>query len=204
MLFLNHAHQAFGQFGGKNVKFHSMEGVVNYNHQNIEIDFDSGNYATVRTTLAAQDKANTIFNYRNPYRYNSNLDIKSLQAIPDIKLNNIGASSSIDLDDKMTSNYQRLFVQIADYRKSNNLTDAQAKEKIIGDLNAMLKKCLGLEISDEGDILSGKGSLYFKKESQPKEFDFNVLSSGEKEVVDILLDLYLKRKEYDDSIYMIV
>jgi predicted ATPase len=43
----------------------------------------------------------------------------------------------------------------------------------------------------------------FKKPNQPKEFDFNVLSSGEKEVVDILLDLYLKRKVFDDTIYII-
>ena len=203
MLYLNNAYEAIGQFGQKDFKFHSMEGVANYNHQNIEITFDSGDFATTRSTKQVAGKQNTIFNYRNPYRYNSNLNVTSLQKISDIKMNNIGASSSIDLDDKMTNNYQRLYIYITEYRKSNNLTDIQAKTQIIGELNEILKKCLGLEISDEGDILSGKGSLYFKKPSQPKEFDFNVLSSGEKEVVDILLDLYLKRKEFDDTVYII-
>ncbi len=203
MLYLNNAHEAVGQFGQKDFKFHSMEGIANYNYQNIEITFDSGNFSTTRSAKQATGKQNTIFNYRNPYRYNSNLNVTSLQKIPDIKMNNIGASSSIDLDDKMTNNYQRLYIYITDYRKSNDLTDKQAKTQIIGELNEILKKCLGLEISDEGDIQSGKGSLYFKKPSQPKEFEFNVLSSGEKEVVDILLDLYLKRKEFNDTIYII-
>lgn len=34
-------------------------------------------------------------------------------------------------------------------------------------------------------------------------FEYNVLSAGEKEVVDILLDLYLRKDEYTDSIYII-
>jgi predicted ATPase len=203
MLYLNNAHEAVGQFGQKDFKFHSMDGIANFNYQNIEIVFDSGDFLATRASKQVTGKQNTIFNYRNPYRYNSNLNVTSLQKIPDIKMNNIGASSSIDLDDKMTNNYQRLYIYITDYRKSNDLTDKQAKTQIIGELNEILKKCLGLEISDEGDILSGKGSLYFKKPSQPKEFEFNVLSSGEKEVVDILLDLYLKRKEFDDTIYII-
>src|SRR3989339_194842 len=110
MLYLNNAHEAVGQFGQKDFKFHSMEGVANYNHQNIEITFDSGNFSTTRSAKQATGKQNTIFNYRNPYRYNSNLNVTSLQRIPDIKMNNIGASSSIDLDDKMTNNYQRLYI----------------------------------------------------------------------------------------------
>ncbi|MFK7780620.1 MAG: AAA family ATPase [Candidatus Gracilibacteria bacterium] len=43
----------------------------------------------------------------------------------------------------------------------------------------------------------------FKKTDHPKEFEFNVLSSGEKEVVDILLDLYLRQDEYNETIFII-
>ena len=35
------------------------------------------------------------------------------------------------------------------------------------------------------------------------EFEYNVLSAGEKEVVDILLDLYLRKEEYDNTIFII-
>jgi len=34
-------------------------------------------------------------------------------------------------------------------------------------------------------------------------FEFNVLSAGEKEAVDILLDLYLRKDDYDDTIFLI-
>ena len=108
MLFLNNAHEAIGQYGQKDYKFHSMDSTPGYNHQNIEINFDNGNFQAVRATKQSAGKQNTIFSYRNPYRYNSNLNVTSLQKIPDIKTNNVGASSSIDLDDKMTNSYQRL------------------------------------------------------------------------------------------------
>lgn len=203
MLFLASAYEDIGQFGKKGYSFHSMEGIPNYDCSNIEISFDEGNYSAVRDKKIATGKQNTIFSYRNSYRYNSNLDVKHLEALGDIKKNNIGASSSIDLDDKMTDNYKRLYIYLTNYRKENKLTDDMARAYIIGELNEILKQCLGLEISDEGDIMSGNGSLCFKKVNQPKEFKFNVLSSGEKEVVDIILDLYLKRKEFNDTVYII-
>lgn len=78
-----------------------------------------------------------------------------------------------------------------------------AKAKIIGDINNSLKECLNLEIVSIGNIEANEGSLYFKKKDHPSSFEFNVLSSGEKEVVDILLDLYLRQDVYDDSIYII-
>ena len=45
--------------------------------------------------------------------------------------------------------------------------------------------------------------VYILKNDQQDPFEFNVLSSGEKEVVDILLDLYLRREYYNDTIYII-
>lgn len=55
-----------------------------------------------------------------------------------------------------------------------------------------------------GDIEAGQGTLYFSKSDYVnKLFEFNVLSAGEKEVVDILLDLYLRKEEYNDTIFLI-
>jgi predicted ATP-dependent endonuclease of OLD family len=82
-------------------------------------------------------------------------------------------------------------------------TPSQAKAKIIGDLNSSIRNCLDLEISSIGNIEASQGSLYFKKSDHPSEFEFNVLSSGEKEVIDILLDLYLRRDEYCDTIFLL-
>lgn len=66
-----------------------------------------------------------------------------------------------------------------------------------------LKNCLDLEIISIGSIESNKGTLFFKKSDHPKEFEYNVFSSREKEIVDILLDLYLRQDEYNEIIFLI-
>lgn len=89
------------------------------------------------------------------------------------------------------------------YRDNNDVKPSEAKAKIIGDLNQSIKNCLELEIKDMGNIEDGKGTLYFTKTDHPSEFQFDVLSSGEKEVVDLLLDLYLRKDDYDDTVFLI-
>src|SRR5690606_19087471 len=80
---------------------------------------------------------------------------------------------------------------------------SEAKAHIIGELNFSLRNCLDLELHSIGDIEAARGTLYFTKPDHSKEFEFNVLSSGEKEVIDILLDLYLRQDEYDESIFLL-
>ncbi|MCE2687834.1 MAG: AAA family ATPase, partial [Rickettsiales bacterium] len=201
MMLLQNAHYQVGQYGPGESKDYSMHG-TDYKYHDIEIDFDHGNYRSI-FNQKNNGNAGTIFSFRGPNRYNSDLKIKQLEAIPDIKQNQIGASKSRDLDSKMSQNYQRLWSYMDRHRRAKKITDDENKTIILGDLNNMLKKCLSLEIANEGDIQSNMGSLYFKKDDQPKEFEFNALSSGEKEVVDILLDLYLKRDHYNDTIFII-
>lgn len=62
-----------GNKGNKNYEYHSMHKTPNFNYQNVEIEFDKGAYATVRQEKQKQGKENTIFSFRSPYRYNSNL-----------------------------------------------------------------------------------------------------------------------------------
>lgn len=80
---------------------------------------------------------------------------------------------------------------------------SEAKAHIIGELNNAISNCLMLEIDNLGNIESNQGTIFFKKNDTPNVFEYNVLSAGEKEVDDILLDLYLRKDEYVDSIYII-
>ena len=129
------------------------------------------------------------------------MDVKEARAVPDIKGNGYGASTASDLDAKMEQNYRRLNVKYNKYLNDNDCTPSQAKSKIIGDLNRSISACLDLTIENLGSIEASQGTIYFKKSDHPRAFEFNVLSSGEKEVVDILLDLYLRLGEYDNTIY---
>ncbi len=205
MLFHNNAYRQLGDKSVKDYKYHSMHKIPDFDYQNVEIVFDKGTFDEVRNEKQSTGTRNTIFSFRSSYRYNSNLKITQSQATNEIRLNDYGATSSSDLDDKMEQNYRRLNIKYNNYLNSKDCTPSEAKKKIIGDLNNVLKNCLDLEITSTGNIEDSKGTLYFTKQGYDKknEFDFNVLSSGEKEVVDILLDLYLRQDEYTDTVFLI-
>lgn len=203
MLFHNNAYGAIGNKGAKDYTYHSMSQLPSYGYQNIVIEFETGNFQSLREERAKLGKENTMFSFRSPYRFNNNLKITQSQATSDIRLNNYGATTSTDLDDKMEENYRRLYIKYNKFLNKKDCKPSVAKAKIIGDLNNSIQNCLDLEILSIGDIESNQGTLFFKKSDHPKEFEFNVLSSGEKEVVDILLDLYLRQDEYDETIFLI-
>jgi predicted ATPase len=202
LLFHAKAYESIGQ-SQRDATYHSMTGATSLTYQDVEIEFTTGNFNIVRDVKNSQGKANTIFSFRSPYRYNNNLKISHTQAVPDIKLNSYGAGDASSIDGKMEDNYRRLQAFFNRYRDDNDVRPSEAKAKIIGDLNSSIKRCLDLEISSLGNVEANQGTIYFKKLDHPKEFEFNVLSSGEKEVVDLLLDLYLRKVDYNDTVFLL-
>ncbi len=202
MLYMQNNQIPLGDKGTKGDNYHSMNGLP-YNQSNIVIDFVGKSYRELLNEKKPLKKEGTIFSFRSPYRYNQSLKIMQSKALSEISLNDYGASATLDLDAKMDQNYLRTNIKYRNYIESVDCKPSEGKEKIIGDINKSLKECLNLEITNLGDIEAGKGTLYFKKPDHSKEFEFDVLSSGEKEVVDILLDLYLRKEEYNDTIFII-
>lgn len=202
LLYHANAHGSVGSNSARDATYHSMTGVGSVTWQDIEIQFTTGNFTTVRTAKDATGNPDTIFSFRSPYRYNSQLKISETRAVPEIRKNSYGAGDASSLDAKMEDNYRRLFGIYNRYRDDNDLKPSEAKAKIIGDLNMSIKNCLDLEMSSLGNVEGNQGTLYFKKPDHPKEFEFNVLSSGEKEVIDLLLDLYLRKEDYADTIFL--
>lgn len=203
LLYHNSAYGAIGNRGAQDYTYHSMHGVAGYNWQSVSISFEDGDYSAARGRREASGKPNTVFSFRSCYRYNSNVKINEVRATAAIAQNSYGATTSIDLDEKMEENYRRLHAKYNRYLEDTDSKPSEAKAKIVGDLNTSLMKCLDLEVQGLGNIEAGKGTLYFKKSDHPKEFEFNVLSAGEKEAVDILLDLYLRQDDYDDSVFLV-
>jgi len=203
ILFRNGAHEVIGEKGNKDYKYHSMHKAPNFDYQNIVIDFVEGSFQDVWTARQREGKHKTLISFRSPYRYNSNLKVTESRAITEIRLNTYGASLSSDLDDKMEQNYRRLNVKYNKYLNAQDCKPSEAKQKIIGDLNNAIQNCLDLSVTSIGNIEASEGTLYFSKSDHPQEFEFNVLSSGEKEVVDLLLDLYLRKDDFDNTIFLI-
>jgi predicted ATPase len=156
------------------------------------------------------DAQNTLFqrernlvNFRSPYRYNTVLDVRETKAIRDINENYDSQISSIHIDDRVENNYRLIQGLYNRYMHEQDKKPSEALDYIIGELNKSIKSCLDLEVANLGDIVTNKGSMYFKKSDSYESFSFNALSSGEKEVVDLLLDLYLRKEEYKGKIYVI-
>jgi AAA domain, putative AbiEii toxin, Type IV TA system len=203
---LFHSNAYYGSIGNKGAKdnlYHSMNQSPVFDYNNVIIELKDSDFGGVLNKKNTTGNQKTMFSFRSSYRYNSNLKITNSQAMPEIKLNNYGASASTDLDDKMDENYRRLNIKYNKYLNDSDIKPSEAKLKIIGDLNKAISNCLDLKISSIGNIEASQGTLYFIKNDHPKEFEFNVLSSGEKEVVDILLDLYLRQEEYNETIFLL-
>lgn len=204
MLFHNNAYGHIGNKGNKDFHYHSINQLPSYNYDKISIEFVEGNFRTVRNAKEEQGKENTLISFRSPYRYNNNLKVRETRAVSEMRLNNYGATLSSDLDDKMEENYRRLNIKYNKYLHKQDCKPSEAKAYLIGELNDSINACLDLQITSLGNIEDNQGTLYFSKSDYiGKEFEYNVLSSGEKEVVDILLDLYLRKDEFDDTVFLI-
>ena len=203
MLFLMNAYGMIGNTGGKDYLYHSLMKKPVYNCENISIEFDSGPFNEEYAKKQKDGLEHTLFSFRSSFRYNGTLRVTESRAVGDIKTNNYGASYTSAIDERIEQSYRRLQTKYNSYLNENDCRPSEAKAHIIGELNAAIKNCLSLEIDNLGDIEADKGTFYFKKEDTQDAFSFDVLSSGEKEVVDLLLDLYLRKDAYNDSIYII-
>ena len=144
-----------------------------------------------------------IFSFRSPYRYNTSLNIREIRATDPIENNSDGASCSLNLDSKVENNYRRLLGFYNQIMEREDIKPSEAKIKVIGLLNQSIKHCLDLEIVSLGNVAQNNGTLNFKKSDSNITFSFDSLSAGEKEVVDILLDLFLRREKYKNSIFLL-
>ena len=87
--------------------------------------------------------------------------------------------------------------------EEEDIKPSEARIKVIGLLNQSIRNCLDLEIVNLGNVERNNGTLSFKKSDSDITFSFDSLSAGEKEVIDILLDLFLRREKYKNSIFLL-
>ncbi len=202
MVFKQIHYHGIGDTGGRDHRYHSKDSNREIDSDSVSIDFLEGTFQEVISQKHGAGKGGTLFSFRSPYRYNSVLNVSQISAVPPINQNGYGASCAADLDAKIEQNYRRLNIAYNKYMNSADVRPSEAKSKIIGDLNRSLENCLDLKITSLGDVESSRGTIFFSKSDQNVDFPFDVLSSGEKEVVDILLDLYLRKEEYNDTIFL--
>jgi len=149
----------------------------------------------------------TLLYIRSPYRYASEIKISQINPLPELKQDDDRPKRTIDMDNRLVRNYQRLIVDpISRLYKGelDELTGKEIREKYLKEINDALKEILGdIQISDLGDLLDNKrNQIYFSKGSI-RQFPFKNLGSGEKEIMDLIIDLIIKKQVFDNTIYCI-
>jgi predicted ATPase len=142
------------------------------------------------------------FYIRTAYRFTSKLNVQNISAMPEMLETRDEPISSIALDSRLESNYKRLLASAYSDFYAGDKTGNQVRDSLVGKINKILLNVIDAEILDLGNIMDGRGQLYFKK-GESRGFPYSNLSSGEKEVVDIILDLVIKTREYNDTVICI-
>lgn len=197
MLFADH-HSDIGDTGDRTSLYHRMAGVDS--PASVEVEFLEGDYYSVRAKKLLENRENTIFSIRSPYRFS---DGHAVSAGAPIARNSYGASDFSALDRKMNENYARLFRKYREYMDEKDCRPSEAKSHIMKELNASIERCLPLAIESLGDMDADETEILFTKKGQRGSIPFCVLSSGEKAIIDLLLDLYIRKDVFEDSVFLI-
>ena len=141
---------------------------------------------------------------RTAYRNDPEFRLSNLSRVaPAVKEDRI--NRLIDNDQAVSLNYRRLvsqgFEEVYEHAQPG-LTIGEFRERSIGEIrDAMQRLFPGLVLNSLGNPLS-EGTFRFDK-GDSKAFLYKNLSGGEKAAFDLLLDILIKRREFDDTVFFI-
>lgn len=156
----------------------------------------------IQITTVGPPLTRKSFYIRTAYRYTAKLNIERLEKLPEMMNGQDEPTSSIALDRRLETNYKRLLGLAYSEFSTGTKTGSQVREELLGRINSVLSKILDVELTGLGNIVEGQGQLYFSK-GNTRDFPYANLSAGEKEVIDIVLDILVKTKEYDSTVFCI-
>ena len=147
-----------------------------------------------------------VFNIRSAYRNEPDFRLQSIEPVSSSHQNRRFARI-IDADQSVSDNYKRLTWKRqtdVDRDADEHMTIGQYRKEFLNDLqNAMhyLFTEPSLSLQDFGGIQDA-GAFRFSK-GTAVDFHYKNLSGGEKAAFDLLLDIFVKRDEYEDAIYCV-
>ena len=169
--------------------------------QDSETEFEINFYGSISNIKRENRK---VLYVRSAYRNDPDFQINELRRTQDI-LDEVRIQRMIDNDVAVSRNYERLVSQVFEdiFDGQNEATTiGQFRKKILGDIR---KALLGLFPDLELDSLENPqngGTFRFTKGTS-HGFPFKNLSGGEKAAFDLILDLVVARRGYDDTVFCI-
>ncbi len=141
---------------------------------------------------------------RTAYRNDPDFSVSGLSRhsspADELRLNRV-----IENDQTVQSNYHRLVYETMAgvYAQANsNKQVGQLREELIGDVRKSMMAVFGdLVLNSISDPL-GDGTFYFQK-GTVESYHYKNLSGGEKAAFDLLLDLHVKKRFFQNAIYCI-
>ena len=139
---------------------------------------------------------------RSAYRNDPEFRVNRLESEGEL-LDQVPVSRMIDNDAAVARNYQRLASNgLVDLYAGGPKTFDEYLEETIGEIREPLRRMFpDLAFKSLGHPLTD-GTFRFTK-GMSHDFAFMNLSGGEKAVFDLILDLVVTRREYDDTVYCI-
>ena len=161
--------------------------------QAVQVDFHS----------PVADPKKTLF-VRSAYRNDPEFQIQNLERVGD-PLQEVRVSRMIDNDEAVAKNFRRLTSQALEDvfdPKDGSVTLDEFKELVIGDIRTAFSRLFpDLELNGLGNPLED-GTFRFTK-GVSRGFSFKNLSGGEKAAFDLVLDLVVAKRSYDDTVFCI-
>ena len=153
---------------------------------------------------AAQSDLGKAIYVRTAYRNDPIINVTSIQKMSSV-IKETRFSSMIQNDAATTSNYQRLAAYALEraFRREDCLkTLGQFQKETLGEIQEAMRRLFpDLVLNSLGNPLSDKSFTFDKGTS--KSFLYKNLSGGEKSAFDLLFDIFVKREEYDDTVFCI-
>ena len=179
-------------------KYHVKTGSINRRRWNndVEVQFHDPIPTDWKKTLYV----------RSAYRNDPDVRVDNLQRTGN-PLDKITISRMIDNDASVTRNYQQLAsngLEDLYKRGGSSTTFGQYREESIGNIRAALGRLFPkpkLELLSLGNPLD-EGTFHFTKGTS-HGFMFKNLSGGEKAAFDLILDLVIAQRSYDDTVFCI-
>ncbi len=161
-------------------------------NQHVMLEFHSGS------------PSRKTFYFRTAYRNDPDFQINSLHrqgpAADETRIRRM-----IDADGAVGANFQRLAsnaLEQAFALSKDSMTLKEFREDTIGEISsAMVRIFPDLRLHTLGNPLE-EGTFRFAK-GTINQFSYKNLSGGEKAAFDLLLDLVVKKKSYDDTVFVI-
>ena len=192
----------------------TWHGWTSKKYRNWEVDYHSklssghqnnwNNNVQIEVFGSFPDEMRKAVYIRSAYRNDPEFQISDLQRVGD-PYADIRVSRMVDNDAAVAKNFQRLVshaIEEAFTPQDGTVTLTVFKEYIIGDIRDSFAKLFPDVLLDSLGNPLEDGTFRFTK-GVSEGFAFKNLSGGEKAVFDLILDLVVARRSYDDTLFCI-